>query len=168
MLAAQGEDGYVPHSAPDMSVGGGYFWGFSVVDIPIKLYEFTGDMYYLKKAYASMRKWCEYLNARHEGDYIVGGNGRKWLLSDWLPPEEVKIDCRYFSTVCFYLSVVKTQWVHERLYGNKDAELETWAEKIKAAVNQTFYNAEKGVYAGNVQGESVLALLAGIPEAQEI
>ena len=168
ILAAQGEDGYVPHSAPDMSVGGGYFWGFSVVDIPIKLYEFTGDMYYLKKAYASMRKWCEYLNARHEGDYIVGGNGRKWLLSDWLPPEEVKIDCRYFSTVCFYLSVVKTQWVHERLYGNKDAELETWAEKIKAAVNQTFYNAEKGVYAGNVQGESVLALLAGIPEAQEI
>ena len=115
-----------------------------------------------------MRKWCNYLNARHDGDYIVGGNGKKWLLSDWLPPEEVKIDCKYFSTVCVYLSVIKTQWAHEILYGSKDFELETWAEKIKNAVNQTFYDTEKGIYAGNVQGESVLALLAGIPEEQEI
>ena len=50
------------------------------MDIPIKLYEFTGDIYYLKKAYTAMRKWCNYLNARHDGDYIVGGNGKKWLL----------------------------------------------------------------------------------------
>lgn len=166
IASAQSVNGFIPNSAPDMATGGGYYWGFAVMRLPEILYQFTGKKEYLQSVYGNMRRWVEYLNTRHDGDCILLVNDRKWLLSDWLSPEKVQINCRYFSTVCFFASVKILCKVHEILYGEKDEAFETLAERIRRAVNDQFFDEKNMRYCNGVQGESVIALYYGIPDKE--
>lgn len=168
IILAQSIDGFVPNSAPDMATGGGYFWGFAIMRLPEILYRFTGEKDYLKWVYKNMVAWVEYMNTRHTGNYILFVNDKKWLLSDWLSPEEVKINCRYFSTVCYYASVKILCETHNILFGKRNEEFERLGENIRKAINNTFFNKELMQYCNGIQGETVLALYYGIPDEEYV
>lgn len=168
ILVSQYRNGKIPNTAPNMGCGGGYFWGYAVVVLPMLLYRRTGDKSFLSESYSAMRKWVRYLNGRHRGNFILTENKERWLLSDWLAPEPIRIDCAYFSTVCFFLSAKGANDAHEILYGSRDAELELLCKKIRCAVNTKFFDSKRLCYAGKEQGQTVLALYAGLPEAEWI
>lgn len=168
IIESQEIDGYVPHTSPRMGCGGGFYWGQAIVELTKTLYSLTGDKSYLEKSYRSIEKWVEFFNKSHNGDYLPKNNGREWCLSDWLAPNVVVFDTRYFNAVTFYLSVKALNDFHKTLYGEHLERLTTLAEHIKKAVNQAYFDKEKLCYAKGVQGETVFALWAGIPEEKDV
>jgi alpha-L-rhamnosidase len=98
----------------------------------------------------------------HCGDYLPKSNGRQWCLSDWLSPEEVRVDTRYFNSVVYFLSVKGLNAFHEILYGKPSEELTCLAEKIREAINKEYFDKEHYRYAKGEQGETAFALWAGI------
>ena len=168
IIHAQEIDGYIPHTAPRMGCGGGFYWGFAIIEIPKTLYQITGDKSYIEKSYSAVEKWVEFFNTRHNGDYLPKNNGREWCLSDWLSPEEVSIDTRYFNAVTFYLSVKALNEFHEILHGTHLDWATELAKKVRAAINNVYFDKEKLCYSKGIQGETVFALWAGIPEKEDV
>ena len=104
VLSVQRADGFVGYSAPYMGGGGGYAWSVAVATVPDALYTFTGNVSYVKKTYPAIKKWINYCKNKSR-NYIVEGNGEKWLLGDWLAPEITVFDVRLMNSLCFYESV---------------------------------------------------------------
>lgn len=168
IIASAKDDGYVPNTAPDMGAGGGYFWGYAVVQIPSVLYRYTGNKEYLKRAYSAVLRWIDFLSTRHGGDYILRINDRKWSLGDWLAPEPIRSDHVFFDTVCYYASVKAAAKMHEELYGEQNETLLELARNVRAAINREYFDSSSGAYSRDEQGETVLALYYGIPEKENI
>ena len=53
--------GYVPNSAPFLGGKGGIAWGGSIVVLPFKYYQETGDISILQKTYKQMKLYMDYL-----------------------------------------------------------------------------------------------------------
>ena len=168
ILDAQEQDGYIPHTAPRMGCGGGFYWGYAVVEVAKTLYQTTGDRSYVVKSYDAVKNWVECFSRMHEGDYLPKNNGRAWCLSDWLSPEEVRVDTRYFNAVVFYLSVRQLNAFHEILYGEKSSKWTDLAENIKRAIRIEYFDKQAYRYAKGAQGETALALWAGLCEDEDI
>ncbi len=167
IYAGQLADGYVPNTLPDRCGGGGYFWGYAIVEIPRILYKFTADKEMLKKALPQIYKWVGFLNGKHNGDLILRENHRPWALTDWLSPMPQQTSRVYFETVCFYASVKYACEFYRIVNGKDDADMIELRDKIRKVINENFYN-EIGYYSNDVQGETVLALYFGIPEEKYI
>ena len=168
IIASAAPNGYVPNTAPNMGAGGGYFWGYAVAEIPRVLYRFTGNVAYIERAYPAVLRWVKYLGTRHTGNYILTIDDRKWALGDWLAPEPVRSSGTFFDTVCYYASVTAAAEMHFILHGTQNEDLRALARKIRAAIHRAYYHADTGTYAGDEQGETVLALYYGIPEKEDV
>ena len=168
IIDSQEQDGYIPHTAPRMGCGGGFYWGYAIVVLPKVLYERTGDKSYIEKSYGAVKKWVECFSNLHEGDYLPKSNNRAWCLSDWLSPEEVRVDTRYFNAVVFYLSVRELNAFHEILYGEQSNEWTVLAENIRQAIQAEYFDRQAYRYAKGEQGETALALWAGICETEDV
>ncbi len=168
IYAGQLADGYVPNTIPDRCGGGGYFWGYAIVEIPRILYKFTADKEMLRKALPQVYKWVGFLNGKHNGDLILRENNRPWTLADWLSPMPQQTSRAFFETVCFYASVKYACEFYRILNGKDDADMIELRDRIRKAINDNFFNEKEGYYSKNVQGETVLALYFGVPEEKHI
>lgn len=168
IIASQAISGYVPTAAPDMACGGGYFWGYAIIKIPLMLYKFTGKKEYIERSYNSMKRWIRYLSKSRDEKDLISTSGRFWLLGDWLSPDVVSSNTCYINSVCFYLSLVGFINAGEILSMPRDEQLYHLLDKTKKAINNEFFNKETMTYSNNVQGETVLALYADIVEPQYI
>ena len=167
IIAAQGEDGWVPYTAPYISGGGGYWWCNALTALPLTIYKFSGDKSVLKDALAPSLKLIDFYQSMHEGDFIIRKTRTKWLLGDWLAPDEIGSNISYVNTLAFYSAVSQVKESCLFLGESETAQkLEFLLQKIKQAVNEQFFDKEKFCYGNGVQGEDVLPLLFGFTEGE--
>lgn len=168
VIDAQGNNGWVPYTAPNIGGAGGYWWSNVIVSLPLKIYAFSGDKDVLKKAFYPLLNYIDYCNQAHSGDYILKKSFSRWNLGDWLTPDPTILDVDFMNTLAYYSAVDKAGQICEIL-GEQDKKRELFAlkEKIKNAVNTYFYDKEKKEYAGGVQGANLLPLFYGFLEGEE-
>lgn len=162
IYASQGRDGFIPYSAPDFGVGGGYFWSLSVALIPFSLYERTGKLSYLKEALPHLQRFVEYFSLRLDEDGVVETGGKKWLLGDWLSPETTDVDISFFSTSCYFLSVKYLIEYKKRLGLAVTKDDNKLLSRIKEVIKKRFYHPDTHTFASDKQGETVLGAYLGI------
>lgn len=168
ILAAQTEDGMIPHSAPLMGGGGGYAWGNAVCNVTEHLYHMTGDKATAKKGYQAILKWLGYYEIKRNQDYIICANSHKWMLGDWLAPETVASNVYYVNTVCYKLAVDAALRLADEFDPERVGELKELSDHIRAGIQKVFFDEATLSYGNGVQGEDMLALAAGIvPEAYQ-
>lgn len=167
IIDAQGKDGWVPYTAPYISGGGGYWWCNALTSLPLTLYKFTGDKCVLRAALEPSLKLIGFYNSMHGGDYVIRKTRTKWLLGDWLAPEEIQSNVSYVNTLAFYSAAMQIKESADILGERKIAhEMDELSKKIKQTINEHFFDGENLRYGNGVQGENVLPLVNGIAEAE--
>ncbi len=163
IIAAQGNNGWVPYTAPNISGGGGYWWSNALTTVPLVLYKFTGDKSILKDALQPSLKLIDFYNQMHEGDYVIKKTCAKWLLGDWLAPDVIASNIAYINTLAFYSAVSQVKEMSNFLSERETvAAMEELLTKIKEAINNNFFDKDRLQYGNGVQGEDVLPLVYGI------
>ncbi len=162
IISAQGNDGWVPYTAPYIGGGGGYWWCNALTTVPLILYKLTGDKQILQQAFLPSQKLVMYYDKMHDGDYVITKGCSKWLLGDWLAPTKIESDIAYVNSVAFYSAVSQVEQMAQELNETAIAEqMQDLIAKIKDAINIRFFNKDTLSYGNGVQGENVFALHYG-------
>jgi alpha-L-rhamnosidase len=153
------ENGYVPPVAPGRFDGptiNGPWWGGMIVYLPWKIYTHFGDKKILEESFQAMKKYTGYLNTI-DSSYVV-----KWGLGDWLEPGSVRpvmTPVPFTSTIGFYNTALITSKTAAILGFKEDAvKYSHLAEKIKASLNDNFFNPLTGTYAKYSQSSQLMPL----------
>lgn len=163
IIDSQGNDGWVPYTAPFISGGGGYWWCNALNVVPLVLYKFTGDKSVLIEALEPSLKLIDFYLSMQDGDYVIKRSTATWVLGDWLSPDVVKSSQHFLSTFAFYSAVVNTM-KNAEIIGRKDVvqKLQDLSVKIAKSINKIFFDKENLRYGNGEQGENVLPLAYGI------
>lgn len=167
IIAAQREDGWVPYTAPYIAGGGGAWWSNALPGVTLKLYRYTGDKEILRNALPSILRLLDFYNQSHEGDYIMTKGAISWFLGEWYTPDYTKVCVPYMNTLAHYTALCQTIEMCDEL-GEKDIkeQLLHIKERVKQAVNGTFFDDKECNYCQGVQGENIMPLINGIvPES---
>ncbi|MBR6372063.1 MAG: family 78 glycoside hydrolase catalytic domain, partial [Victivallales bacterium] len=152
--------GMVPSAGWGYNWGGGGHWDFALFDIPYSLWQFTGDINYLKRFYGAMHQNLYFQRAVSDED------GLCYALGDWLQPapREYLVGC---GATAFHIAAVqRTKQVAKALGRDDDyAALEAEEKELKESYNKRFYLGD-GVYKGTHTTYFAMPLNLGIvPEA---
>ena len=161
IIDAQTEDGFIPHTAPNMGGGGGYSWGNALFIVAMWLYRFSGNKRYLEKTKDALCRWVKYYSTVVDEKGIVSRNGHNWFLGDWLTPEDCRFDVRFMSTICYYNAVNALIELKKECNECADEERKL-IKQIRKNILREFYDAESGNFCSGTQGENVLPLYFGI------
>ncbi len=169
IIDAQGKDGWVPYSAPNVGGGGGYWWCNALTSVPLTVYEMTGDKTVLSEAFKPMTRLVDFYGTMHDGDYVICRSTAAWLLGDWLAPEVIASDIDYINTLAYYSAVLQTKRTAKILSDRETVvKMDALLEKIAKGINETFFDAENLRYGNGEQGEDLLPFVFGIvPEEYE-
>ena len=180
MSDAQGEDGFVPTTAPTYARFGGGFhdspeWGSSSVIVPWQMYRTYGDINFLKDHYPMMKAYTDYLQRKAKGNMLRYG------LGDWFDigpkrPGQSQLTQREITATGYLYEDHRIVADAARLLGNQaDAgSYSAKAEAIRSEFNRSLFNRERGVYgtATNYpvgsQCANALPLVLGIVEPTDI
>jgi len=163
IYAAQGKNGYIPYTAPFIAGGGGLWWSNAVVVVSFVLYNMTGDKTILAQSLQSCINLVKYYDKKHKGDYIIYGSDSSWCLGDWLTPEVTVLDKTFMNTLAWYYTIIKTKEICEIINDNTCLDLlNELQEKVKKAINESFFDQKTYNYATGVQGANILPLLFDI------
>lgn len=165
LIDSQGNNGWVPYTAPNIGGAGGFWWSNAITSLPLKLYEHTGDVQIIKSALAAALKYVDFFEAVHDGDGIVKRSFSRWYLGDWLTPEKTVIDTDFVNTMAYYTALDNTEKMCEiiRDSDNKKRLLKL-KEKVKKAVNSKYFDKETLNYSGGVQGSNLLPFIYGFAD----
>ena len=170
---SQRADGLVPLIIPCPGWGADDSpeWGSAYVLVAWYLYQSTGDVRILKRHFAGMARYVDYL-ASQAVDHISPS-----VLGDWLPPGYPDRDPEgpAVSASAYTFSDARLLAEMARALGKAEDAIrfDELADRIRDAVNSRFLDCESGVYstdrpeAGYRQTPNVLAAAFGItpPEA---
>lgn len=137
-------------------------WGCAQVTIPWNLYLYYNDRTVLEKYYPLMKEWVEH-ELNRSNDYVINVG-----LGDWCPPggneNEERIPVEFSSTAEFYHVTDLTAKAAAVLGKEAEAEeLEDLKERIKAALNRRFLNANIPTY-GTMGADGVALAYGFCPE----
>lgn len=162
LLNAQVSNGYVPHTAPYLSGGGGYPWGMAIATVPNLLYQQTGNIKYVQNSYPSIKMWIDFCESNAE-DGIVTKYSHTWHLGEWMTPGMTIFNVSFMSSLCYYAALEIGQRFAEALGLIEDMKLyERKRHFVANAINKRFFNEENACYCQGIQGENILPLLYGI------
>lgn len=156
----QQPNGMLPNIIPTSGWGYDFLVGIDWVSttaiIPWQLYMFYGDERPLRENYNTIKRLVDFVER--------GANGHitSWGLGDWIPVK-AQSDRDFCATVYFYTDALILSKA-AKLIGNLD-EAKFYgqlAEDIRKALNDKYFNTEKGIYAGGSQTELSMALFWGI------
>lgn len=164
-------NGSVPHVVPECGMkgdGGSCAWADAATVIPWNLYMFYGDKELLKKTYANMRDWVEWIRRTEESNNC----GRLWNVgfhfADWLaldaPSDGSRMggtDPYYIASAYYYYSTSLLLKAAKAL-GYKDdvARYSKLLDEIYEAL-QNEYFTPNGLLAQTTQTAYVCALFMG-------
>lgn len=168
------EEGSLAHVAPNPGAGGGgpYWCGF-IIMAPWQTYVNYNDSRLIEKYYPSMKRWLGYVEK-----YTVDGllkrwpdtEYRDWFLGDWLAPAGV--DAGAESSVnlvnnCFISDCFATMEKMAKVLGkNEDAkEYNRRRQDLNKLLQDTYYNADKGIYSTGSQIDLSYPMLVGVTPA---
>jgi hypothetical protein len=171
--------GLVPTTAPEYTVfrdkgqngdqrgrfGDSPEWGSALLLVAWQQYEFTGDPGLLRRHYEGMEKYVRYLDGRAK-DCIVD-----YGLGDWYDigpkhPGVAQLTPIALTATAFYFYDTWILSQAAKLLGDNDAAARhaEQAEKIRAAFNKKFFNAETNQYATGSQCANSIPLVMNIAE----
>ena len=173
----QGADGELPYTAPTYEGGGGPAWSGIVIQLPWQLYVHYGDASILRTMRPTMERWLAWLET-HVQDGLVMPHGHPdyGFLGDWVPPgrgqgsdERVDDESTLFFNNAYWLLCLQRMQAISTVLGD-DTAARDYAERaaaLRARVNARFFHAAAHTYANGEQPYQALALLAGLPDADE-
>jgi alpha-L-rhamnosidase len=168
IIEAQGNNGWVPYSAPNIGGAGGYWWSNALTNVAVKLYSFTGDKSVLERALEPSIKYLKYCESVHNGTYLLDRSFIRWYLGEWLNPTETKIDVVYMNSLAYYSAVTDVLFMCERLnLKEKASQMVELQNKIKTAINEKYYSEKNAHYDLGVQGESLLPVVWDFLEGEQ-
>lgn len=156
----QQPNGVLPSIIP--TGGWGYEWGngpdwtstFAI--IPWNIYLFYGDTTILADNYENIKRYVDHL------DQISPTGLTSWGLGDWVPVKS-KSPVELTSSIYFYTDariLADAAKILGRLADH--GKYSVLAEKVKAAVNAKYLNAETGIYGQGLQTELSAPLYWGL------
>jgi len=169
---AQGEDGEVPHAAPNpWDCGGAPFWCAFIVNAPWQTYLQYGDRRMLERFYPNMQRYLQYAE-KYMPDGLLSIENRwsssklkNWFLGDWALPNE---EHQHHTESIDDVNSCSMSWVYgimsrvATVLGKPtDAALYTQKQlDINEKIHQKFYNRE-GSYAHGLQLDAAFPLFVG-------
>jgi alpha-L-rhamnosidase len=174
MADSQLADGLVPDIAPEYTVFQSGFrdspeWGSAFVLVPWQQYEWTGDPDLLRRHYAGMKRYVDYL-ATKAADGIVSHGLGDWYDIGPKPPGEAQLTPKALTATAFYYADTVVLAKTAAILGRPEEArvFTTRAEAVKAAFNARFFNPASGVYASGSQASQSIALVMGlVPPGRE-
>jgi hypothetical protein len=171
MADSQTASGLVPDIAPEyVKFVEGFRdspeWGSALVQCAWQQYEWTGDLELLRRHYAAMQRYVEYLGSRSQ-NYIVSHGLGDWYDIGPKPPGVAQLTPVPLTATAFYYADAAVLAKVARLLGNSDdaAKYEELARNIGAAFNQRFFDAARQQYAQGSQCANSLPLAMGLVPA---
>ena len=163
-LDAQANDGSLPMVIP-ASHWGYHFpaldWTSSMIIIPWKVYEMTGDPRILEDNYEAMKRFLRYFE-RGTINYLMNFDG----FADWqtvsTPSSPRLIASAFYYRCTDLLSKIAIQLGHVRDHQHYS----TIASKTKAEFNRQLYNPDRGVFGDGTQTELALSIAFGLVAEQ--
>ena len=172
MMDAQTSDGLVPGIAPEFVDFGGDFrdspeWGSAAVQLPWLIYQWYDDKTVMEEAWPMMVKYVEYLKSKSDKHILSYG------LGDWYDlgpnhPGYAQLTPKGITATSIYYSDVKLLAQMAALLNKTDDQkhFEKWAEAIRLAFNNEFFDSKKKVYATGSQTSMAMPLCLGLVEDQ--
>lgn len=143
------------------------WWGGTLCDVAMKLYDYYGDRRVLEEAYEPMKRWVGYLGSTAKDDLI------EWGIGDWLEvgsdswPKRTPV--AETSTAGYYYCAMAVARAAKLLGKTADtAKYQRLAGRIKESYNHHFFDSSTGLYAAkDSQTAQVLPLwLDMVPAGQ--
>lgn len=155
--------GYIPHTAPFSGGGGGPGWGSACVILPNLLYAYYGDINILIKTVSTMKKWVDYLDTRHDGDYIINREEAGWCIGDWCNPRKMELDESLINTYFFgYCAELLSRTFNILRLENESDYYKKLYAKIGNSFNMNFFNNARKQYGNGKQGADTIPFYWGI------
>ncbi len=165
MADSQQPNGLLPDIAPEYVVFEGGFrdspeWGSALLLAGWQQYIWTGDDTALRRHYGAMQRYVDYLTTRAKDGIVSHGLGDWYDIGPKHPGVAQLTPVPLTATAFYYLSTQTFAQISEHLGETENARRYTaQAEAIKAAFNQTFFNAATDTYATGSQTAHALALV---------
>ncbi|MBU4200810.1 MAG: glycoside hydrolase family 78 protein [Verrucomicrobia bacterium] len=157
--------GIVPTGGWGFNWGSGPAWDSAYTHIPWYLYLYCGDLTVLRRHYAGMKRYVDFMTTMATGHILSFG------LGDWCPPggsEAHKAPAALTSTGYYYANCRILSRVAMRLGRKGDArKYQSLARKIRKAFHKEFYDPATGGYAGNGQTSMGCALFQGLVDGKD-
>ena len=172
MMEAQLENGLVPDIAPEFVTFGGGFrdspeWGSAAVILPWMIYQWYGDASVMEKAWPMMIGYVEYLESKAENHILSHG------LGDWFDlgpnqPGVAQLTPKALTATAIYYYDLKLLTEMATVLNKNDEynRLADWANKVKTAFNNTFFNSETGVISTGSQTAMAMPWCVGLVDEQ--
>jgi alpha-L-rhamnosidase len=152
----------IPTGGWGYGTANGTDWTSTIAIIPWNVYLFYGDTKLLQDSYENIRRYVNYVKTTSPNGLTTFGRG------DWVPVKS-ESPLEYTSSVYYYVDAVILGKAAE-MFGKTDDQryYNALAQKIKAAINSKYFNAQTGVYGSGKQTELSMALQWKIvPEGME-
>lgn len=164
MVDAQSADGNVPGIVPTSwkwdSNWAGPIWDAAIFFVPSLLHRYTGDVESIRTIYPAAKRYLRYLATTEDEEGLIKHGLGDWLYYKAVTPPEFMVSCFYY-----YDNVLMAEMA--RLLG-KEEEARPYlakAKKLKAAINNRYFDAEQVAYANKTQLSYALPLYMGlVPE----
>lgn len=154
----QRHDGVLPAIIPamqccaDWEFGNGIDWTSAIAIIPWEIYQFYGDTHILDIMYENIKLYVDYIDKQSPNGLTT------WGLGDWLAIK-TQSDTEFTSSLYYYTDALILSKMASVLEKEIDHILYSQlADKIRIAINNKFFNAEKGIYCNGSQTELASAL----------
>ncbi|WP_415909556.1 family 78 glycoside hydrolase catalytic domain [Oleiharenicola sp. Vm1] len=170
MEAAQTADGLVPDIAPEYVIFSQGFrdspeWGSALILAAWQHYQFTGDERPLRRHYAAMCRYVDYLRSKSADRLLSHG------LGDWYDigpkgPGRSQLTPIPLTATATYFEDLKTLAAIAILLG-KPADAQKFtaeAAEVKGAFNRAFFHADRGSYATDSQCGNAMPLVFDLVE----
>jgi alpha-L-rhamnosidase len=161
---AQLPDGMVPDVAPEYAEYSewdtGYRddanWGGTLIRAPWLMYRTYGDTETMRRYYPNMRRYLDYLTSRSSGGLLPTGLG-DWIALDTTTPRE------YVGSIAYAQLAGNLADIATVLGEKSDAQrYRALADRVGAAINAKYLDADAHTYATGSQAADALALQIGI------
>lgn len=164
----QSGNGYIPHTSPQNSGGGGTMWSSCPLIMSWELYRTYGDTRILSNYYSLIKKWLGYLHSYVADGVLQNYEGTGYqFLGDWATPhgnewgdsEEAKL----FNN-CVYAYVLDLGVNIANVLGNT-GDAATFAARLSAlrtGIHNTWYNVSNQNYLDNRQIHLAFPLYAKV------
>lgn len=146
----------IPTGGWGYGTANGTDWTSTIAIIPWNIYMFYGDSGLLRNVYPNIKSYVNYVTQ-------ISPNGlTNWGRGDWVPVKS-ESPLEYTSSVYYYADAVILAKA-AKLFGYEEdyQQYTALAEKIKKAINEKYFHAEKGIYGTGLQTELSVALFWGI------
>jgi len=168
MADSQAEDGLVPDIAPEyVKFDGGFRdspeWGSALLLCTWQQYEWTGDVELLRRHYAAMQRYVDYLGSRSR-DFIVSHGLGDWYDLGPQPPGVAQLTPVPLTATAFYYADAIVLAKVARVIGNigDAARYEELAGHIGEAFNRQFFDSARSQYAQGSQSANSIPLAMGL------